>query len=226
MSIPLVHGPSGLHRKLSSALLGLCLAGVVWAQGLEFSWALFKWVEEQYGASARARVEALEQLIDRHLVSDEQAKLRAVNRFFNKVRYSTDAALWGQKDYWATPFEVLGKNSADCEDYALSKYFALITMGVDESKLRITYVKALDLGEAHMVLTYYETPSAEPVVLDNIIDQIKPASERTDLVPVYSFNGAALWLAVNRQEDRNMGAPSQLSRWTTFKQRLNSQMGD
>ena len=60
---------------------------------------------------------------------------------------------------------MLGINSADCEDYAISKYFTLISMGVDEANLRITYVKALELNEAHMVLAYYASPSSTPPIL-------------------------------------------------------------
>ena len=46
-----------------------------------------------------------------------------------------------------------------------------------------------------MVLAYYATPDAEPLLLDNLQPAILPASRRSDLVPVYSFNGDSLWLA-------------------------------
>jgi hypothetical protein len=61
-------------------------------------------------------------------------------------------------------------------------------------KLRLIYVRARLGGAgstqsiAHMVLGYYETPAAEPLVLDSLLDNIMPASQRKDLTPVFSFN--------------------------------------
>lgn len=205
-------------------MLGVMAFAVV-AAGLQFSGLLYRWVETEYGAAARDRVIQLEQLIAQDAALAEPQKLERVNRFFNRLDYRGDAALWNQKDYWATPFEVLGINSADCEDYALSKYFTLLSLGVAEEKLRITYVQALELEQAHMVLAYYPSAKAEPLILDNLVDAIRPASERTDLSPVYSFNGADLWLAVNRVEGRKIGRADQVSRWQAFQSRLREQMG-
>lgn len=207
---------------LSSSVL---LAGWVVAQGLEFSAVLLDWMEREYGMAARERVVALQELVETSGSLGERAKLDRVNGFFNRVNYDTDYALWDQKDYWATPFEVLGVNSADCEDYAISKYFTLISMGVAEDRLRITYVKSLELNEAHMVLAYYPRADAEPLILDNLTGRIRPAGERTDLVPVYSFNGADLWLAVNRLEGKKVGEADRLSRWQAYQAKLMQQMG-
>ena len=210
--------------NLLPALVGLLLAGWALAGGLLFEAALFDWVEQRYGGAARERVEALERLIADSDALPEPERLHRVNRFFNRLDYASDHALWDRKDYWATPFEVLGLNAADCEDYALSKYFTLLSMGVDEARLRVTYVKSLTLDEAHMVLAYYPEPDAEPWILDNLDDAIRPAQERSDLVPVYSFNGADLWLAVNRAEGRRVGSADRLSRWQDYQSRLLRQM--
>lgn len=212
--------------SLAAVLLSLTVG---WAgsqsQLLMFSPQLFQWMEQKYGATARQRVERLEQIIESHLDDPEREKIRVVNRFFNQVRYDEDDVLWDQKDYWATPFEVLGLNAADCEDYALSKYFTLVSMGVAEEKLRVTYVKAVKLNQAHMVLAYYERPDAEPLILDNLTGRIEKASERTDLVPVYSFNGADLWLAVNRAQGKKVGTSDRIKRWQVFQKKLAQQMG-
>lgn len=215
-------------QRLWLCLVLLWLAGWVdsQSQALLFNKHLFGWVEQHYGASARQRVEALQSLVSLHLKDSESDKLREVNRFFNRVRWDDDYALWDQKDYWATPFEVLGLNAADCEDFALSKYFTLVSMGVPEEKLRVTYVKAITLNQAHMVLAYYASPEAEPVILDNLVKQIKPAAERTDLVPVYSFNGADLWLSVNRVEGKKVGGSDRIKRWQKFQKKLAQQMGE
>ena len=210
--------------NLLPALVGLLLAGWALAGGLLFEAALFDWVEQRYGGAARERVEALERLLADSDALPEPERLHRVNRFFTRLDYASDHALWDRKDYWATPFEVLGLNAADCEDYALSKYFTLLSMGVDEARLRVTYVKSLTLDEAHMVLAYYPEPDAEPWILDNLDDAIRPAQERSDLVPVYSFNGADLWLAVNRAEGRRVGSADRLSRWQDYQSRLLRQM--
>lgn len=207
-------------------LLGLTVGWVgSQSQLLIFNPQLFQWVEQKYGLEARERVERLEQIVETHLQDAEKEKIRVVNRFFNKVRYDEDDVLWDQKDYWATPFEVLGLNAADCEDYALSKYFTLVSMGVAEEKLRVTYVKAVELNQAHMVLAYYERPESEPLILDNLTGRIRKASERTDLVPVYSFNGADLWLAVNRLQGKKVGTSDRIKRWQAFQKKLAEQMG-
>ena len=215
---------SALWRGIVATAITLLLAGWVFAQGLAFSEALLNWVEREYGAAARARVVELQQLVASTAGTSEQHRLERVNAFFNRVSYDSDYALWDQKDYWATPFEVLGVNSADCEDYAISKYFTLLSMGIEEDRLRITYVKSLKLNEAHMVLAYYPTADAEPLILDNLTGKIQPAGERTDLVPVYSFNGADLWLAVNRVEGKKLGDSDRLSRWQAYQAKLMDQM--
>ena len=215
---------SALGRAVVALSLACLFAGWVLAQGLAFSDALLRWVEREYGPSARDRVVALQELVANGSALGERTKLRQVNTFFNRVHYDSDAELWDQKDYWATPFEVLGVNSADCEDYAISKYFTLISMGVPEEKLRITYVKSLTLDQAHMVLAYYPSADAEPLILDNLTETIEAAGERDDLVPVYSFNGADLWLAVNRLEGKKVGEADRISRWQAYQAKLMRQM--
>lgn len=207
-----------------ATLLSLLLVAAALATGLTFGDAVLEWMEETYGDDARQRAVALQKLIAKGSDLDEPQKLRRVNAFFNRVNYDSDDALWDQKDYWATPYEVLGINSADCEDYAISKYFTLLSMGVEEDRLRITYVKALTLDQAHMVLAYYPSADAEPLILDNLSGEIRPAGERKDLVPVYSFNGTDLWLAVNRRKGKKVGESDRLSRWQSFQVRLMQQM--
>ncbi|WP_426992996.1 transglutaminase-like cysteine peptidase [Methylomonas sp. CM2] len=151
----------------------------------------------------------------------EDEKMRRVNDFFNQnVEFVDDIALWHKTDYWATPTEFLVKGAGDCEDYSIAKYFTLVEMGVSDSKLRITYVKALELNQAHMVLTYFESPRAEPLVLDNLKTAILPASKRRDLQPVYSFNGTGLWLAKSKGSGQRVGGSDRISLWTELKDRM------
>jgi hypothetical protein len=71
-----------------------------------------------------------------------------------------------------------------------------------------------------MVLTYYPTPRAVPVVLDNLIPEIKSANKRKDLKPVYSFNGGGLWLSKERGNGRKVGGISRLNMWSELKKRM------
>ncbi len=171
-------------------LAGLTLANWDFAQ-------ILKNAESRYGnlGQAQARILDWEALIKSSAALPEPDKLNEVNRFFNrKVRFVDDIQLWRENDYWATPVEMLVKGAGDCEDYSIAKYFTLRRLGIPSEKLRITYVKALNYNQAHMVLTYYASPSAEPLVLDNLINDIRPASQRKDLLPIYAFNAEGLYL--------------------------------
>lgn len=127
--------------------------------------------------------------------------------------------IWRQTDYWATPVESLIKAAGDCEDYALAKYFSLRHLGIPSEKLRITYVKALSQNQAHMVLTFYSSPTADPLVLDNLIGEIRPASQRKDLLPVYAFNAEGLYLPGAHGGKRSSDS-KKLSRWQDVLQKM------
>jgi predicted transglutaminase-like cysteine proteinase len=114
--------------------------------------------------------------------------LERVNRFFNLIPEITDLQHWGIEDYWATPAEMLSSRGADCEDFTIAKYFTLKELGVPIKRLRLVYVKAVKQDVQHMVLAYFPDPGSEPLILDNLVKEIRPAAQRSDLVPVYSFN--------------------------------------
>ena len=146
----------------------------------------------------------------------EPALLAAVNFYFNRVRFLSDRAHWGIEDYWATPAEFFATDGGDCEDYSIAKYYALRELGVPNARLRVTYVKSSTLNQAHMVLAYYVTPEAEPLILDNLDDEVRPASQRPDLVPVYSFNDEDVLIAGRGRA----GAPAQIRMWRELAARL------
>ncbi|ARD22683.1 hypothetical protein SJ2017_2393 [Shewanella japonica] len=153
-------------------------------------------IENRYGINSVQDFKDWQQLIEDGENLDDFSRLNLVNQFANrKIRYRLDIDHWGKNDYWATPIESLGTRGGDCEDYAIFKFFTLKAMGVDESKLRLMYVRALTINEPHMVLVYFENLRDMPLVLDNLKTKILPANKRTDLKPIYSFNGQGLWLA-------------------------------
>ncbi|HHO46874.1 MAG TPA: sulfate adenylyltransferase [Desulfobacteraceae bacterium] len=198
--------------------LGLLRA--VAGDGFELEEDVLSRTERMYGGEARRRLLAWQDLIRGADGLTERGKMDKVNGFFNGFDFVSDASHWGMDDYWATPVEFIASGGGDCEDFALAKYFTLKAVGVSENKLTLTYVKALGLNQAHMVLTFYPAPDAEPLVLDNLVDDILPASARTDLLPVYSFNGAGLWIAKQRGRGRHVGDSDRLKRWKELLGRM------
>ena len=169
------------------------------------------------GPHAVAEAQPLLQLIERAAALDDDRRLALINNFFNqRIAFHDDIEVWGQLDYWASPLESLDKGRGDCEDYAIAKYFTLVAAGIPVAKLRMVYVRArmADLGGkslAHMVLAYYAQPGAEPLILDNLIAEVRPASARADLQPVFSFNTEGLWQGVGQA---SQGDPvARLSQW-------------
>lgn len=186
----------------------------------DFDKALLDRVEKKYGKPAVLRLQSLTKLVKERAAGSEMDKVIYVNKFFNRITYYTDIVHWKQNDYWATPVEKLNTYGGDCEDYAISKYFTLRELGVAEHKLRIMYVKAIDWGEAHMVLTYFPAPDDIPLVLDNINPEILPANKRKDLIPVFSFNAESLWLAKSRGTGKKVGGSGKLKLWTDLQNRM------
>ncbi len=214
-----------LRRWLAVWLLAL----LAFSPQLAASWdfvAIDARTQKLYGPAtpaAQRRIDEWATLVNRPVNGDVKGALNRVNRFFNsRMAFRDDSVVWGQQDYWATPVEFLRKGAGDCEDYAIAKYFSLRKMGIPASQLRITYVKALRLNQAHMVLTWYQTPDAIPLVLDNLNGAILPATQRPDLLPVYSFNGVGLWLP-KTDGSRQVGDSKRLSRWQDLLTRMRAE---
>ncbi len=207
------------NARLFKLLIISCVFTV--SASLEISQALLEKIINKYGIQASTRIEQWQQLMLTSKNLPDNEKLKRVNNFFNQhILFIDDINLWKLKDYWATPLEFLSRGAGDCEDYSIAKYFTLIELGVAEEKMRITYVKALKLNQAHMVLTYFSSPRAIPVVLDNLIPEIKLATKRKDLLPVYSFNGTGLWMAKERGGGKMVGDSSKLNLWAELTQRM------
>ena len=184
----------------------------------------------KFGPGGRTRIGGWQEFVrafaaGRPRLSDTDLELLgSVNSFFNRLPFVSDLTHWGVEDYWASPAEALASNGADCEDFSIAKYFTLKELGVPIERLRITYVKALRLNEAHMVLAYYPTPGAVPLILDNLEDKVRPASERTDLVPVYSFNDEDVLIVHQGQPAASAGSSSQIRLWRTLLDKLEKEL--
>jgi predicted transglutaminase-like cysteine proteinase len=193
---------------------------IINGQSFHLDTELLNKAEQKYGKSARSLLVAWEDLIISDNSQTDLEKLEKVNQFFNQMEFVDDIDHWGVKDYWATPIEFLGTQGGDCEDFTIAKYFTLKAMGIEDEKLNLTYVKALNYNVHHMVLTYFSTPGSEPLVLDNLVTNINLASQRKDLLPIYSFNGTGLWLAKQRGRGKLAGSSSRLQRWQDLVQRM------
>lgn len=184
--------------------------------------------QQRYGAAVAGHIRAWRELLAGQADQDTPTRLRAVNRFFNRqIRFSDDTVVWGRTDYWATPLETFAKGAGDCEDFVIAKYLTLRMLGIADEHLRLIYVRAKiggpdsSLSQAHMILGYFETPTAEPLVLDNLIGTIEPASRRTDLTPIFSFNSSGLWVPGAARPSAN--SADRLSRWRDLVARLTAE---
>jgi predicted transglutaminase-like cysteine proteinase len=172
---------------------------------------------DRHGERAGLAVRQLQPLLRDLAALPEAERARRVNEFFNRrIASREDRDVWGRADHWASPLESLAQGAGDCEDFAIAKYFALLAAGVPVGRLRLVYVQAQQGGPqgpaiAHMVLAWYAEPNADPLVLDSLIDDVRPASRRPDLRPVFSFNGEGLWQGAGGPAVPD--ALARLSRW-------------
>lgn len=202
LGLGLVGRPSSAWRVvLLSLALSLALSWP-WPQaysGLEFNEQQVRQsIPRQFGAAGVSNVEKWLDWLTHIQGVPELQLLSLVNNYWNThVMAAEDSNVWGREDYWATPLESLARQAGDCEDYVIGKYFTLLHAGVPAEKLRLIYVRAqVGAGSiAHMVLGYYATPDAEPLLLDNLTGSIRPASQRPDLRPVFSFNSQGVYVA-------------------------------
>ncbi|MCX7278676.1 MAG: transglutaminase-like cysteine peptidase [Burkholderiales bacterium] len=160
----------------------------------------------------------------------ELDRLKRANEFFNRqIVFTDDPTAWGQPDYWATLLETLGNGRGDCEDFVIAKYFTLKLLGVAPDRLRLVYVRVRTGSTdavpsiAHMVLAYYAQPDADPLVLDNLITDIRPASRRPDLVPVFSFNSDGIFSGAAGKSEEKIGGIGRLSRWEDLLKRARAE---
>ena len=208
-------------RAALGALVMLCALIWGWTQAQTNLDKTQQLALERYGQRAADHVVAWRKLMDDSRALGDQEKLVAVNTFFNRrLLFENDVVIWKQKDYWATPLEFIGQGAGDCEDFSIAKYMTLQMLGVPADKIRMIYVRANvgGVSEAHMVLGYFESPTGEPQILDNLIGSIRPASSRTDLSPVFSFNAQGLWVA---GQAASSGDPTaRLSRWRDLLDRM------
>lgn len=230
-----VSWPDGVRLRVGSRRIVLLLATVslFWLGqaygGADFERLLSNF-SQRWGSSVTARYSAWQSMLQTARTGSDLERLKRVNDFFNRqIKFAEDASIWSQPDYWATPLETLGLGAGDCEDFSIAKYYSLKEVGVSSERLRLIYVRAKTgstdavASQAHMVLAYYAQPESEPLVLDNLISEIRPASRRPDLVPVFSFNSEGVFTGVSGKEATPTAGTGRLSRWEDLLKRARAE---
>ncbi|MCL1986037.1 MAG: transglutaminase-like cysteine peptidase [Betaproteobacteria bacterium] len=118
-------------------------------------------------------------------------QLNVVNRFFNRYPYRLSSEIYGVRNYWATPAEFM-KNSGDCKDYAIIKYYALKQLGVNPDSMRIVVLTDVIRNLAHAVVAVYYEGNA--YILDNLSNLVLPHTRLTHYRPQFSVNENYRWV--------------------------------
>lgn len=211
-----------IFKTMTALLLLIAFLLVPLASALDLNEQQIKQTaQRKYGAKGVQNVDKwLTKMASLQSMPEEQ-QLKEINSFWNRVALGgEDIDIWGVEDYWASPLETLGRAQADCEDYVIGKYFSLIRLGVPADKLRLIYVRANVAGSsiAHMVLGYYPQPNAEPLLLDNLTGLIRPASQRPDLTPVFSFNSKGVYVS-----GKSPSSVEGISRWRNLLDKMRNE---
>lgn len=217
-----------LTRLVACHRLWLLLGCLVWgAHSAPNFDVLQTHFSERWGGAGMPRFNAWRELVASGAGRNDLERLKRVNEFINRTTvFGEDLQIWGQTDYWATPLETLGRGTGDCEDFVIAKYYTLQLVGVAADKLRLTYVQARTgssataATQAHMVLAYYAQPDDEPLVLDNLVGDVRPASRRPDLSPVFSFNSQGIFAGTSGKEIAPAVGAGRLSRWEDLLKRV------
>lgn len=223
-------GNSVKHIYVRACILLLALSAVITASPSHAEDAdsidrTIRLASQRFDADAAQRMQAWRKLLASTPGLPIRQQLERVNQFFNAIPFVSDQEHWGRSDYWATPVELLISGGGDCEDFAIAKYFTLRQLGIPAEQLRITYVRALRPRQAHMVLAYF-TDDDEALILDNLDANIRPAAERSDLQPVYGFNGESIWLLSQlRSRGELVGGSNRIGRWQHLMARMDTAAG-
>lgn len=129
------------------------------------------------------------------LVNDlrPQNKLRqiiTVNRWFNRLPYKHDEYAYNTLDYWADTQELLQKKG-DCEDYALSKYYTLRSLGFTPEELKVVVVYDNITYTNHAVLMVYTNGTR--YMLDINADDTDADKMDYRYETIYTFNEKTAW---------------------------------
>lgn len=126
------------------------------------------------------------------LAGDLKKQLSLVNLYWNQYPYREDINnVYKTEDYWAILDEMV-KNSGDCEDYAIAKFYTLKDLGFPADKMRIVVVHEEIRNIAHAILAVYSDDDV--LILDNLSNRIFSHSLLTNYDPRFSINEDWRWV--------------------------------
>jgi len=133
----------------------------------------------------------LQELTEQLKSQDDWEKIILINTFVNQIRYREDIQTYGINDYWAIPQEFFDNEMGDCEDYSLSKYYALKAAGIKIDNLQIAVVKDVNIGIHHAILIVKH--DGKNYVLDNRLDQVVAEEQLRHYKMIYTINEKNWW---------------------------------
>jgi predicted transglutaminase-like cysteine proteinase len=154
------------------------------------AWANKSGIDDAFGPSRSREAQGWRQLKAKVAGAGDLEKAKAVNAFFNQWPYRLDKDVYGVADYWATPSEFI-KNSGDCEDYAITKMYALRQLGVNPDHLRIVALKDNIRNLDHAVLAVYVGGTI--YILDNVTKMVLAHDKFLHYRPYFSVNAVYKW---------------------------------
>jgi len=138
-------------------------------------------IEKNSGFMAKNRVIDYTNTIQSYEKYSKNQQLEKVNYYLNKVIPQKNRSFIDRQDHWTTPKEFLTSGFADCEDYAIIKYFTLLKLGFEEEKLFMTVAYDKYSKQHHMVLSYFKDEGTLPLILDNLSFKVLNLQKRKDL---------------------------------------------
>jgi len=98
-------------------------------------------------------------------------KIEAIETRVNKAfAYRSDQELFGVRDYWELPPEVVGLGAADCDGFAVFKLWLAKLAGIPDGNLAMVVGTLSDTGRMHAVL--FVAGNDHDDVLDSLQDGV------------------------------------------------------
>lgn len=193
------HKPNNFAAVVISLLL---IAPIAQASPFSVSEPALLQVYQQYGEQAQTRLRQWQQTINQAIGKTEIEQLKLANNFINQAQFIDSPYYQDDFDFRLSPMAFLILGAGDSEEFSIAKYFTLREMGIDSSKLRLTYTERAPSGASHMVLAYYQTADAEPLVLDYLDKAVRSISQRQDIRFIFSFGAEDIWLSQSNAKIR------------------------
>ena len=119
-------------------------------------------------------------------------RLTAINgRVQARIVYASDAVVWGRRNYWEDPREVVRKGGTDCEGFAILKMFLAIAAGIDRREMAIVVGRIPGENDYHAILLV--RAEGQAYVLNNRQRRLLDLRDMPDFIPVYAVDTVSAW---------------------------------